>query len=249
MDRTLIDNLNYSTFLSIDDGKSSGSGFFISQGDIDYLVTAYHVLFNDANELLGNTLLFTTQGNDDDIENSTMIETQLSSVEVLVDIDNDLAVIPIGDINGKSLNDNFEFSKDPVTEILAFDKNNIQKLENVSLANEVFLIGFPTSLIYQDSKHFSPSKPILRKGIIAAINNTEKNIIIDCSAYYGNSGAPILEVCNDNSLKIIGVVSKYIPFVIEWRNNRESSITHPEFLNSGYSVCIPIDFVMNLIEG
>ncbi|MDQ3102111.1 MAG: serine protease, partial [Bacteroidota bacterium] len=131
---------------------------------------------------------------------------------------------------------------------IAIRDTNTRNLGEIGIANDVYLVGFPTSLIFQNSKHFDPGKPLLRKGIIAGINSSDQTFIIDCSAYYGNSGGPVIESCEDGELRVIGIVSRYIPFVIEWRNNRESSVSHAEYLNSGYSVCIPMDPVIGLIS-
>jgi hypothetical protein len=40
------DNFSFSTFLSVDFGDSSGSGFRINHNGKDYIITARHVVYN-----------------------------------------------------------------------------------------------------------------------------------------------------------------------------------------------------------
>lgn len=247
MDRTLIDNLTYSVLLSLDDGRSSGSGFFFHYNNIDYLVTAYHVLYNAGNlrckKILASTLnLYSTQ------EERIMFEIDPLQTVILESQSEDLAIIPMGSFN------KFDFYKQVTAvsdEKLKPTSIGIKLTKNYSdlrIANSVFLIGFPTSLFSTTNKNFDPGKPLMRKGIISGFNLEDNTFIIDCFAYYGNSGCPIIEISEDNKINIIGIVSKYIPLVIEWRNNREPSIINNEYQNSGYSVCIPIDSIINLIK-
>ncbi|UFH52227.1 serine protease [Spirosoma sp. KNUC1025] len=247
MNRSLLDNLTYATLLSLDYGKSSGSGFFLKFNGEDFLITAKHVLFNDST-LRCKTLTVSSQNPRSVNEDSKMFELDMTQVPVLYSKTNDVAAISFGVIENSNLNSNINLIQAGTLETISIDQNSTRRIEEIGIANEVFLIGFPTSLIFQNSKHFDPGKPLLRKGIIGGINLEDNTFIIDCSTYYGNSGAPVLELCEDNQLRVIGIASRYIPFVIEWRNNRETSVTHPEYLNSGYSVCVPMNSIFELIS-
>jgi len=248
IDRTILDNLTYATLLSLDGGKSSGSGFFLNLNDVDFLITARHVLF-DNDKLRCETLIISSQNSRGQIDDSKMFELDMTKAQVIDSKTDDIAAIPFGSIEKSDFNEHISIVQEGNSKTFSISHKQTRLLEEIGMANDVYLVGFPTSLIFQNSKHFDPGKPLLRKGIIAGINTEDNTFIIDCSAYYGNSGGPVLELCEDNALRIIGIVSRYIPFVIEWKNNREMSVTHTEFLNSGYSVCVPINAVFKLING
>lgn len=131
--------------------------------------------------------------------------------------------------------------------IISVDTEATRPLSEIKIANDVYLMGYPMSLRLQNENLFDYSKPLLRKGIIAGTNPTQNTFIIDCSSYYGNSGGPIIEYGEDDYFRVIGLVSRYIPFVTEWINPREQ-ITHKENSNSGYTICVPMNAVYNLID-
>jgi hypothetical protein len=241
MDKEFLNNLSYATFLSLDHGLSSGSGFSLNYKERTYLVTAKHVLFDDGDHLRCKTLLVTSQ-------NSRGIETEARNIiidttkaQVFKSINADVAAVLID--TGEHISIEQEGKN-----TISIDSDATRVLDDIGISNDVFLVGFPTSLIFQGSNYFEVNRPLLRKGIVAGVNNKDNTFVIDCSAYYGNSGGPIIELGDDKTLKLIGLVSRYIPFVTEWRNNRESSISHTEFSNSGYSVCVPINAVFSLLD-
>ena len=244
--KILIENLTYTTLLSLDEGKSTASGFFFQFDGVDYLVTAKHVLYENIT-LRCKSILVSSQNYIGTIQNTRMFEIDAVQAEIISSPQDDIAIIPFGNLEKSQLNDHITIIQEGTITPKSISDKSIRLLEEIKIANDVFLVGFPTSLIFQNSKHFDPGKPLLRKGIVAGINSLDNTFIIDCSAYYGNSGGPIIELGEDNTLRLIGVVSRYIPFVIEWRNNRERSVTHNEFSNSGYSVCVPIDAITILI--
>jgi hypothetical protein len=246
-DTKYIDNLTYTMLLSLDGGKSSGSGFLLHFQEIDYLITARHVLFNE-DKLRCESLLISSQNSRGKIESASIFELDMSIATVIDKKADDVIAIPIGIINKSEFEKYITIIQDGDSKPLSIDEKDSVLLEKIEIANDVFLIGFPTSLIFQNSKHFDPGKPLLRKGVIAGINSEDNTFIIDCSAYYGNSGGPILELNRNNDLKVAGIVSRYIPFVIEWRNNREISVSHVEYMNSGYSVCVPMNSILNLFK-
>jgi hypothetical protein len=239
IDKTLIDNFNYIVLISVRGINSLGTGFLFNYKGSVYLMTAKHVLFKD-NELFGEEILLTSQTPRGEYSRANIIEIYNLSTKVYKSLTDDVAIVRLGTNNAIEENDDVRIvQRGP--EISIVNETNIKLIDEITLANDAFLIGFPTSL-----EEIEITKPLLRKGIIAGINID--NFIVDCPSYYGNSGGPILEICDDESLKIIGIVIKYIPFIIEWRNNRESSVVHNEFSNSGYSICLPMDKFYNLLN-
>jgi hypothetical protein len=170
-----------------------------------------------------------------------MLEIDLRISKIEFSITEDLAVISLNEeeaINVQQEGNN----------IVSATEDNLINLSDIQITNDLLLVGFPTSLIMAESKFFDINRPLLRKGIVAGINEKDNTFIIDCPAYYGNSGGPVLDVTDKENMKIMGLVSRYVPFVTEWKNNYEKSFSREEFSNSGYAVCTPLDRVFDLIE-
>ena len=92
--------------------------------------------------------------------------------------------------------------------------------------------------------------PLLRRGIVAGKNQAAQTIIVDCPAYYGNSGGPVCHVELDGmrtEFTIIGIVSQFVPFVEQWEN-KTHRYSNMELSNSGYSIITPIDAMFDLIK-
>jgi S1-C subfamily serine protease len=110
------------------------------------------------------------------------------------------------------------------------------------------VFGYPTSLGLQQSPQLDPLRPLLRKGIVAGTNPATRFLVLDCPVYFGNSGGPVLELDRQpfgTSLSIIGVVDQYVPFV---QQAGSQTIAMQVETNSGYSLAIPMDFVLELLK-
>jgi len=112
------------------------------------------------------------------------------------------------------------------------------------------MFGYPTSLTGLIREIFDPSEPLLRKGIVAGINLGKRTIIIDCPAYFGNSGGPVIQIehpaLNQTRFRIIGLVSGFVPFQEEWEN-KTMGYSHLIKSNSGYTVVEPIEIALELV--
>jgi hypothetical protein len=80
---------------------------------------------------------------------------------------------------------------------------------------------------------------------VAGENLLTHSIILDCPVYFGNSGSPVIEIDHDASggrgVWTIGVVSQYVPYA-------NGGKTFTIMANSGYSVVVPMDYVLELIK-
>lgn len=235
------ENVSYSAFLSLDSGSSTGSGFILSFKGNEYIVTAKHVIFND-DGLRCKSLLITSQNHLGEIEDAKTI--------VIDDIEKiDIIKSPNSDIIAIALRNSAHYRiEQEGKNIISIEETDIDKLEDIKIANNILLVGFPTSLIVEGARFFDVNRPLLRKGIVAGINSKDNTFIIDCPVFYGNSGGPIVEYKTNGEMKLIGIVSKYIPFVTEWRNNRENAFARQEFSNSGYAVCVPVSDILTLLN-
>lgn len=123
---------------------------------------------------------------------------------------------------------------------------NIKTFDKVLVGNDVILFGYPNSLALRQFQQLDPSRPLLRKGIVAGKNPDRKSIILDCPVYFGNSGGPVLEIDHEGfgeKVPIIGVVDQFVPFV----QAAGAQTFQMQFEgNSGYSIIVPMDFVLEL---
>jgi hypothetical protein len=130
--------------------------------------------------------------------------------------------------------------------MLGVGVDTIKTFDQVLTGNEVVLFGYPSSLALQVLQQLDPTRPLLRKGIVAGINPDKKSIVLDCPVYFGNSGGPVLEMDHDGFMtrfKIIGVVNQYVPFV---QTGGAPTFVMQIQSNSGYSIITPMDFVLEL---
>jgi hypothetical protein len=106
----------------------------------------------------------------------------------------------------------------------------------------VIIYGYPRSLV--DERQLDPLRPLLRRGLIAGLNQSRRTIVIDCPSYRGNSGGPAVEIEPVNlgatSLKVIGVVVEYVALT-------EGTEDFGIKFNSGYSIVEPMDYVLEII--
>lgn len=232
------ENFSYATFLSADFGDSVGSGFRLNDDGKDFIVTAKHVIYEDSGTLR-NDLLVTSQNVIGDKEDLNSIAVDLSKSKIQTFPVSDLALIELeNDVNVEVS----QIGKN----IISVELTDILKLNQINIAADTILVGFPTSLINEDE--FDIDRPLLRSGIVAGINPKTNTFIIDSPAFYGNSGGPILLKGSNNEYSVAGIVSRYIPFVTEWRNKHEKAFFRQEFYNSGYAICVPLDEIIDHLK-
>jgi hypothetical protein len=135
--------------------------------------------------------------------------------------------------------------------LLSVAMASIKKFDEVFTANDIYIMGYPPSIGIQQQPQIDYNAPLLRKGIVAGINQSNKTIVLDCLSFFGNSGGPVLQVIHENFTSIrfdvIGIVIQYVPFTETWVN---TTISYSNFQvhNSGYSIAEPMDSVLELIE-
>jgi hypothetical protein len=99
--------------------------------------------------------------------------------------------------------------------------DGIKKLSEVLTADDVYVFGYPSSIGIQQSPQIDYNTPLIRKGIVAGINDANKTIVLDCLTFQGNSGGPVLEVTRQGlstNFSVIGVISQYVPITETWVN-------------------------------
>lgn len=135
--------------------------------------------------------------------------------------------------------------------ILTIPADQARMYKDVLIGNDVYISGFPSSLGLKRMPQIDYDRPLLRKGIISGKYDNRKTIIIDCPVFGGNSGGPVIELedlsITNQKFYVIGIISQFVPFIEEWINPQHR-LKNVEFENSGYSVVVPIDKVVELIE-
>jgi hypothetical protein len=263
------DNLAYPVLVQFPDEKASG--FYLNTGNSVYLVTAKHVLFTLP---IGNppiahvrsgpmTLLSYPRDPKESGTNLIQVDTAalFQAGEIQRHLTADVAVVRIAGVV-TSTTDQPQGPKKiqllsgvtapslAASGLLGVATESIKKYDEVLIANDVLLFGYPTSLGIQESPQLDLQRPLLRRGIVAGLNPNGKSIIIDCPSYPGNSGGPVVEVDRNAfnaKINVIGVVSEFVPF-------EEKSVNYPigyqniSISNSGYTVITPMDFVLELVK-
>ena len=248
-------NLSYPVFITLKSG-SAGSGFFLHTKKFMYLVTAKHVLF-DANGALfsGNADLVSYSTDPQAVLTNHMsldLSVLLSNGQLIKHKNRDVAIIRLAEF----WKDNRTRPLDGVAYVtmsregtVGVALNSLKKFDEVLVANEIYLFGFPVSLGLQNHPQLDMGRPLLRKGIVAGLNSSQHSIVLDCPVYPGNSGGPVLEVETDGQggrhFRVIGIISEFVPYIANDLNHAALNTG----LNSGYSIATPIDFVLDILGG
>jgi hypothetical protein len=257
------DNLAYPIHITLAD-NSSGSGFFLYNASAVYLVTAKHVLFKDKPkqevtlqnpdplELRSANATLVCYSKDPSDPTQNVFTLDLSALGMAGNIKRhplqDVVVVKMGTPNGQTMVPlpgvtALNLAK---TGILGVDSANVKTFDKTLTGNDVLIFGYPGSIGLQNLPQIDYQRPLLRKGIVAGTNPAQHSLILDCPAYHGNSGGPVVEIDRDGlttKFAIIGVVIQMIPF-----NQTEGSDTIALLGNSGYSVAVPMDFVLELLK-
>jgi hypothetical protein len=259
------DNLAYPVLVQFPDELASG--FYLNTSKAIYLVTAKHILLDPRTGHVRNGPMSLLSYPRAPKESGTnLIEVDMASLsqagEIKVHPSADVAVVHIADVvTGPPDSDHPGAQRlqtiagvtirTTVSDgLLLLDVDTVKKYDEVLVANEVLLFGYPTSLGIKESPQLDPLRPLLRRGIVAGLNPNRKSIIIDCPSYPGNSGGPVVEADRaafKATFSVIGVVSQFVPF-------EEKSINYPisyenvNISNSGYTIVTPIDFVLELVK-
>jgi hypothetical protein len=254
------DNLAYPILVTNESGQT-GSGFYLNTDTSQFFVTARHVLFKEnSDELLSRkvTLLSYPKDPSSDAKNIFVLDTYVLNKDgqIAPHASKDVVVVHVG---GSEPGQPTVVQTVAGVTIQATSNSavigvgvpeTVKRFEEVLVANEVFVFGYPTSLGLQNIPQIDYQRPLLRKGIVAGTNRKTKTIILDCPVYPGNSGGPVMEVEKTDSglmFRAIGVVSQFVPAAEMWLNTTYG-YTNLSMGNSGYSVAVAMDFVLELME-
>lgn len=272
------DNLGYPVLIDLSDCSNNitsvkGSGFFLNAGTEEYLVTARHVLFNLSERVPPNQPLpllckkanLVSYSRDPKETQENRIELDLQQLNAMGNIKGhatkDVAVVQIavnqkvGAASGESqpytmnVLSGVKVNARAPSGILSAHLTTIRRFNEVLMGNDVYVLGYPSSIGIQQQPQIEYNSPLLRKGIVAGMNETNKTIVLDCLTFFGNSGGPVVQTVHEGlttKFDVIGVVSQYIPFTETWVN-MTLNYSNMQVHNSGYSIAEPMDSVLELI--
>lgn len=258
------DNLAYPVLFTT--SANAGSGFYYNSSSAVYFATAKHVIFDEKGVLRAPSAQLLSYSRDpkDSQDNLFVLDlTQLQAdgrisahpkMDVAVIKVATIGIAPpeakvpegaqwIASVRGVST------MRNSPSGILGVSKNAVKKYDEVLVGNDIVVFGYPTSIGLQQIPQIDPIRPLLRKGIVSGKNPSLRTIIVDVPSFPGNSGGPVLQIIDQGLSKrfeIIGVVSQFVPF-----DNSRFNFSLGEratILNSDYSVLIPMDYLLDLID-
>ncbi len=263
------DLVRYPVLVSFEKGPAA-TGFYVNnEAGEAFFVSARHILFheleNGAFRPKGNKILLLSYPQEEEINDAMYLELELEKLyaegNARLHETSDVAVIRLGQVMegtaGKSLTfvpgvvQKVQAGKSAEGTLLGASPDLIRRYADISVGNEVFVFGYPLSLGLANYPQIDYSRPLLRRGAVAGKNDEKQTVIIDCPTVYGNSGGPVIEAerisLTETRFWVIGVVSEFIPFDDRWYT-RQTRAFGSGIENSGYSVVIPMDRVLELLE-
>ncbi|MBD3341775.1 MAG: hypothetical protein GF353_21910 [Candidatus Lokiarchaeota archaeon] len=255
-----VENFKFSVQVEIS-SRVPATGIYIRDSLNVYFVTAKHVLFDTSVDTLWSNKAKLSSPPEEDIFQGDLMEFSLdlkfliSQAEIKYHKKHDVATIRMGGLSKNlkkvGLTKGVKLTGEiiPKSGFPALDIRFTKLYKDILVGNNVYVIGYPSALGFQESPQFDYKRPLLRKGSIAGKFDKAKTVILDCPVYYGNSGSPVIqvtEVFGAKSYEVIGVIIQFIPFDEAWTNRK---ILPPRTFssNSGYSVVEPIDAILEVI--
>jgi len=241
--------------------NGTGTGFLIQDSMSVYFITARHNIFDINNgQLLSNKIELITYHSDPTVDDKNIIyiniKTAISQKMLFSKNAVDIIAIKIADIqpldDGRSLisYDYRIIQKNKASYLSPLPIDMIDGYDDIYVGDEVFLFGYPTSIGLKQSPQFDFTRPLLRRGVVAGKYDKLKTIVLDCPSYPGNSGGPVIRKVTDGlswEYTLIGLVVQFIPYEEQWINIK-SGLVNTDRFNSGYSVALSGDKILELIK-
>jgi hypothetical protein len=246
----------------------TASGFYLNNGAHIFLVTARHVLFDESKPnrpLACREAELLSYSRDPKDTRRNILQLDLTALNTLGAIKahstHDVAVIRVGSVSptaaepraqqGRMFGPSSGVKVVESSSLLGVNIGSVTAFDDVLTANEIYVLGYPSSIGIPQIPQVDYLKPLLRKGIVAGINRQAKTIILDCLVYQGNSGGPVLEAdvtgLGATAYHVIGVISQFIPVAETWVN-QTLKYANAQVYNSGYAVAVPMDMVLELVK-
>lgn len=222
---------------------SKGSGFFVKYQDRNYLVTDYHVVYDkDKDRFYGANITVTATMQNDTFESSVVFNLNFDENRDRIIYSEEIDLWTV-ELNGANMQNQHGQRPIQIDQLSYFDVQN-EKIQE-RWCRTVYIYGYPTSLMPEAPFEI---KPFFAKGVVSSYDIETGQFVTDIPVYYGNSGCPVMYVDNENEIHLIGVVQKLIPFKLDWKNKYETSFIRMDWHNSGYSICMGVNKLLELLE-
>lgn len=222
---------------------SKGSGFFVKYQDRNYLVTDYHVVYDkDKDRFYGANITVTATMQNDTFESSVVFNLNFDENRDRIIYSEEIDLWTV-ELNGANMQNQHGQRPIQIDQLSYFDVQNEEIQER--WCRTVYIYGYPTSLMPEAPFEI---KPFFAKGVVSSYDIETGQFVTDIPVYYGNSGCPVMYVDNENEIHLIGVVHKLIPFKLDWKNKYETSFIRMDWHNSGYSICMGVNKLLELLE-
>jgi hypothetical protein len=242
--------------------EAAGTGFYCFTTQRVFLVTAKHVLFGKdpaSTNLLTRecTLISYGQGTNSELRLTNVVALDELSSRGMVRFrtTHDVALLVLGERDPATGQVRwFSGVKAPPQggKAFGFGMEMVARFGEINAGSEAYIVGFPRSLGQSKltPSAVDPDRPLFRRGIIAGKDPSSMNLVVDAAVYQGNSGGPLILMLRPNGqsevLRLAGVVTKFVGFERVLTDNRDQGLV-VEIVNSGYSIAVPMDFVLDLL--
>jgi hypothetical protein len=235
-----------SAAVSLKVAGSSGTGFITYDHQHAYLVTACHVLYNkEKNGLYAESIevhqpVGTVKNNE-----LSILHIELLKVDIAYNIYQDYFIIKLAFLSDKGIK-NIKFAEGVESvrsdsNLVVFSVDRSLSLDDVLFGEDVYIIGYPSSVGLKEDPQFDYTKPLVQKGVVSGIYASQKTIILDSSVYPGNSGSIVL-MEHDKIIKAVGMILRFIPYEQTWVNLRDK-VVNKEYHTSRFSVALSFDVI------
>jgi hypothetical protein len=246
------DNLAYPVQILAEGG--GGTGFFVRRDRDLFLVTARHVLFDQASGRL-NAREFTLRALSKDVKEAAVTVlhvngTQLQEAQQMrTDDRRDVAVIRLGTVRPERIDTTpgVVISEKSKGGIIVAPFDYLTRYADVDISSQIFMFGYPSVGVAGFSQ-IDTTRPLVRGGIVAGLNAALKTIIIDAPVNHGNSGGPVVQLSRTNRLRIIGIATQFVPVPEDVAGVKPGETTMVALGNSGYGVVASADAIIELIS-
>ena len=246
------DNLAYPVQVLVDGG--GGTGFFVRRDRDLFLVTARHVLFDQAGGRL-HAREFTLRALSKDVKEAAVTVLHVNGAQlqetqqIRTDDRRDVAVIRLGTVRPERIDTTpgVVISEKSKGGIIVAPFDYLTRYADVDISSQIFMFGYPSVGVAGFSQ-IDGTRPLVRGGIVAGLNAALKTIIIDAPVNHGNSGGPVVQLSRTNRLRIIGIATQFVPVPEDVVGVKPGETTMVALGNSGYGVVASADTIIDLIS-
>jgi hypothetical protein len=195
-------------------GKSyTTSGFYINNGTLIYLVTATHMLFDPATNMLRNTkvqlLSYPPKASD---PGRYLVEVDLSALQgagkIKTSPNEDVSVVNIATVlkpPSTTVGGQGKYQWLPGVTVKESSTGGIviapiaqtRTIDQVLVGNEAVVFGYPTSIGLPELPQLVPLRPLLRKGIVAGKGINDQSIVLALQLHFVRTSESIASMIQE----------------------------------------------------